>query len=64
MVAIINQNTPLHFTIHHINKNRKDNRPGNLLMFKTSEAHKRFHSSNKAWLTYDEKTHLFDCVLK
>lgn len=50
-------------TVHHINKDRKDNKISNLLIFINGKAHKRFHNSKYAFLIYDESTHLFDCIL-
>lgn len=51
-------------TVHHIDKNSLNNDIHNLLVFNTSDDHKRFHNSKYAWLTYDEETHFFSCVMK
>jgi len=51
-------------TVHHINKDRADNTPNNLLVFETTNDHKRFHNSKYAWLIYNDDTHKFSCVLK
>lgn len=51
-------------TVHHINRVRDDNSLHNLLVFDTSTSHKRYHASKRAYLTYDENTHLFHCDLK
>ena len=50
-------------TVHHIDSNRANNEPKNLLVFIDNNNHKRFHNSNYAYLTYDEQTHLFTCEL-
>jgi hypothetical protein len=50
--------------VHHIDKNRANNDVTNLLIFKSKSAHKRFHASKSAYLIYDEKTQLFDCINK
>ena len=52
------------FDVHHIDKNSLNNDIHNLLVFNTSDDHKRFHNSKYAWLTYDEETHFFSCVMK
>lgn len=31
-------------TVHHINKNRQDNRIENLMLFPTNSAHQKFHT--------------------
>lgn len=50
-------------TVHHIDSNRANNEPKNLLIFIDNNNHKRFHNSKYAYLTYDEETHLFSCKL-
>ena len=50
-------------TVHHIDRNTLNNDIHNLMVFKTSDDHKRFHNSKYAKLIYDENTHLFECVL-
>lgn len=50
--------------VHHINKIRDDNRFENLMVFKDSDSHKRFHNSKNAYIEYDELTHLFSCCIK
>lgn len=49
-------------TVHHIDRDRSNNSLNNLMVFKSSDAHKRFHFSKKSYLIYDEVTHLFDCI--
>lgn len=51
-------------TVHHIDKNRANNDPFNLLVFDNKGSHNRFHTSNFAFLTYNVDTHLFSCELK
>lgn len=48
-------------TVHHIDENKANNLPVNLMVFVDNTNHKRFHNSNYAKLTYDEHTHLFSC---
>lgn len=48
--------------VHHIDHNRANNDLTNLLIFKSSSDHKRFHASDFAYLLYDENTHLFSCI--
>lgn len=50
-------------TVHHIDSNRSNNDPFNLLIFQTNSEHKRFHNSPHAYLTYNAMTHLFNCIL-
>ena len=50
-------------TVHHIDENKKNNHISNLLVFRTTSEHKRFHSSKYAYLTYDSITHMFSCEL-
>lgn len=50
-------------TVHHIDLNRSNNDPFNLLIFQTNSEHKRFHNSPYAYLTYNAMTHLFNCIL-
>lgn len=52
------------YTIHHIDKNRANNRIENLLVFNSNGEHKRYHNSKYAYLVYDEETHLFSCFIK
>lgn len=51
-------------TVHHIDKNKKNNDIHNLMVFNTTNDHKRYHNSKYAWLIYDEITHNFSCELK
>lgn len=51
-------------TVHHLDKNKHNNSFNNLIVFKTSTDHKRFHTSKYAFLIYDEETHLFSCINK
>lgn len=50
-------------TVHHIDSNRSNNDPFNLLIFQTDSEHKRFHNSPHAYITYNTETHLFNCIL-
>lgn len=50
-------------TVHHIDSNRSNNDPLNLLIFETNYEHKIFHNSQYAYLTYNNVTHLFNCIL-
>lgn len=50
-------------TVHHINEDINDFSKYNLLVFRTNDAHKRFHNSKYAKLIYNEETHLFDCII-
>lgn len=52
------------YTVHHIDHNRKNNKPTNLAVFVSNGAHKRYHNSPYAYLIYDQSTHTFDCILK
>lgn len=60
---LLNGNLTKTNTVHHIDSNRTNNEPKNLLVFIDGNNHKRFHNSNYAYLTYDEQTHLFTCEL-
>lgn len=60
---LLNGNLTKTNTVHHIDGNRTNNEPENLLVFVDGNNHKRFHNSNYAYLTYDEQTHLFTCEL-
>lgn len=60
---LLNGNLAKTNTVHHIDSNRANNEPKNLLVFIDNNNHKRFHNSNYAYLTYDEQTHLFSCEL-
>ena len=51
-------------TVHHIDINPKNNNIFNLMTFETNVDHKRFHNSDYAYLTYNEETHKFICILK
>ena len=51
-------------TVHHIDNNGLNNSLDNLLVFETNAEHKRFHKSKYAWLTYNEDSHKFNCILK
>ena len=51
-------------TVHHIDKNRANNDIFNLMVFQTNDEHKRFHNSKYSFLTYNEDTHLFNCIKK
>lgn len=51
-------------TVHHIDKNIKNNDIHNLMVFETNQDHKRFHNSDFAYLEYDEATHLFRCEIR
>lgn len=50
--------------VHHIDRNIKNNDIHNLLVFETNQDHKRFHFSKFSKLIYNEKTHLFSCVIE
>ena len=50
--------------VHHIDRVPSNNNKNNLLIFASDADHKRFHNSKFAYITYDEKTHLFYCILK
>lgn len=50
--------------VHHLNRNKTDNSLHNLIVFDTHTSHHRYHTSKRAYLTYDENTHLFHCDLK
>ncbi len=50
--------------VHHINQNKTDNRPENLMVFVDRGHHTRFHNSPFAYLIYNEETHLFTCLIK
>lgn len=60
---LLNGNLTKTNTVHHIDSDRVNNEPKNLLIFVDNNNHKRFHNSNYAYLTYDEQTHLFTCEL-
>ena len=60
---LLNGNLTKTNTVHHIDSNRANNDPKNLLVFIDNNNHKRFHNSNYAYLTYNEQTHLFSCEL-
>lgn len=61
---LLNGELPEGSTVHHIDKNRANNSLDNLMIFKNSISHKRFHTAKRAYLIYDEKSCLFDCVIK
>ena len=50
-------------TVHHIDRNRSNNDKMNLMIFATSDDHKRYHNSPYAYLIYNEEIHLFTCEL-
>lgn len=60
---LLNGNLTKINTVHHIDSNRANNEPKNLLVFVDNTNHKRFHNSKYAYITYDEQTHLFSCEL-
>ena len=60
---LLNGNLTKTNTVHHIDGNRANNEPKNLLVFVDNTNHKRFHNSKYAYITYDEQTHLFSCKL-
>ncbi len=35
--------------VHHVNRNRADNRPENLQLFATHAEHIKFHATERAW---------------
>ena len=51
-------------TVHHLDSNRSNNNPMNLVVFETKADHKRYHNSKYAYLIYDENTHKFTCIKK
>lgn len=51
-------------TVHHLDKNKQNNDIYNLIVFETTKEHKRFHTSPRARLKYNEITHLFNCYLE
>lgn len=61
-ILLNNELTPNN-TVHHIDSDRCNNSPENLLVFIDSNNHKRFHNSNYAYITYNKQTHLFSCEL-
>lgn len=64
MEQLLNRKLTNENVVHHIDKNRSNNNINNLMLFKTKEAHKRFHASKRAYLIYDATTHEFDCINK
>ena len=50
--------------VHHIDRDKLNNNKENILVFSSATAHSKYHSSSKAYLIYDEETHLFDCIDK
>lgn len=50
-------------TVHHIDKNIQNYDKYNLMIFKTSNDHKRYHNSKYAKLVYNQETHLFTCYI-
>lgn len=51
-------------TVHHLDKDKQNNDIYNLIVFETTSEHKRFHTSPRAKLKYNEITHLFNCYLE
>ena len=51
-------------TVHHIDKNGLNNDKFNLMIFASNNEHKRFHNSKYAFITYNPKSHLFNCIIK
>lgn len=64
MERLIGCQLPKGSTVHHIDLNRLNNAPTNLILFRTSTEHKRFHRSDYAWIDYDRNTHTFSCEVK
>lgn len=50
--------------VHHIDKNPDNNDIHNFMIFETQGDHNRYHSSNRAFLIYNDDTHLFKCELR
>lgn len=59
----LNGNLNPNNTVHHVDKNIKNNDIHNLIVFLDNSHHERYHNSNYAYLIYDEMTHLFTCEL-
>lgn len=51
-------------TVHHIDRDRSNNDKMNLMIFDSSDDHKRYHNSPYAYLIYNEETHLFKCEIR
>lgn len=60
--TILNRNLDEKETVHHIDENKSNNSPYNLIIFKTRGDHARFHLKQSALLIYDEDNHNFSCV--
>lgn len=60
---LLNGNLSSLNTVHHIDNNPLNNSIYNLMVFENSSEHKRFHNSKYARLLYNNKTHLFTCII-
>lgn len=47
--------------VHHIDMDSSNNDIFNLMVFKSRTDHLRFHTSERAFLHYDDVTHMFSC---
>jgi len=64
MTLIFGDNYKRGNVVHHIDENKSNNSFSNLILFESTEDHVRYHTSDNAYLVYDEDTHKFRCVIK